>query len=130
MLVTLASTQAAPCERVQRVLEPCDGQLIPHPDAARMNACLKVDLPGCEEQKRIELEQAALTAQDLTAELSAAKAYTESQRKRADALGELLGGAVAMPKPAVAWWQTSEFVVTLVIVVAGSLTAAIVLAVK
>lgn len=130
VLLTLASVQAEPCERVQRVLAPCDGQLVPHADAAKMHACLTVDFPGCEEQGKNKLEQAALTAQDLRSELSAAKAYAESQRRRADRLGELLEGAVSIPEPAVVWWQTSEFVVTLTVVAVGSLTAAIVLAVK
>lgn len=130
-LVALAGLSATPelCTKVQRVKQPCDGQLLPHTDAAKMLACLRVDLPGCEEQASNKLEQAALEASDLRSELSAAKAYAESQRTRADALSALLDSTVSIPEPAPAWWQSSEFVVAVSIVAAGALTAAIVLAV-
>lgn len=124
----VAGAQAAtpprpePCASARSVTTPCVGLLVPHDQARAALTCLRADLPEC-------VEQAALHAQDLAAELMAAKADARNQRKRADALSALLDAAVTPPAPAPEWWQSSAFVVTVSVVAVGALTAAVLLAV-
>ena len=129
LLIALAGLQAQPCTEVVRVLEPCDGQLLPHADAAALLTCRDVSLPGCHEQAANAAEQAALAAADLRAELAAAKAWAAAQASRADSLGALLDSAVTPPTPAPEWWQSSAWVVTISLLAVGALTAAVLLAV-
>jgi len=119
---SLAASPPLPCAEAQRVDSPCVGVLVPERQAAEALACIRADLPAC-------VELAKLKAQDLEAELSAAKAHAEAERKRADRLSALLDEAVTPPPPRLAWWQSSEFAITITVVAAGALTAAIVLGV-
>jgi hypothetical protein len=112
----------ADCAEAQAVDSPCVGVLLPTKDARAGLGCLRADLPACQ-------ELSLLRAQELEAELSAAKAHAEAQRKRAEQLSKLLEEAQTPPPPKLEWWQSSEWAVTVAVVAVGALTAAIVLGV-
>jgi hypothetical protein len=110
------------CTEAQPVDVPCRGLLVPEADARRALTCLRVELPDCR-------EQAALAAQDASAEFQACKAVLEVERLRGDKLAALVDEATTPPAPALAWWQSAEWVVAISVVAVGALTAAIILGV-
>ncbi len=117
-----ASSPPRPCVEALAVSAPCVGVLLPEKQARKGLACLRADLPACRELARLH-------AEDLAAEIKAAKAHAAAERSRADALAKLLDQAVTPPKPEPKWWQSSEFVVFVSVVAVGALTAAVVLGV-